>query len=145
MRGRLDLTTPPAWAGHERIILFDGLCNWCIAWVDFTIAHDPDKHFTFATLQSGPAREILTALGLPTDDRGTLLLLERGRVFTKSTAALRVVKGLSGLFPILYLFALIPRPIRDAVYDYVARRRYRWMGKAANCRMPTPAERKRFV
>jgi predicted DCC family thiol-disulfide oxidoreductase YuxK len=144
MSGRLDLTSH-AWAGHQHLILFDGVCHWCMAWVDVAIAHDPRKRFIFAALQSDPARQILTALRLPTENFDTMLLLEGGRVFTKSTAALRIAKRLSGLFPILYLLILIPRPIRDALYDYVARRRYRWMGKAASCRIPTPAERERFV
>lgn len=133
------------WAGHDRVIVFDGVCHWCNAWVNFTLARDPHGKFKFGTLQSENAQQILKDLHLPADDFETFLLLERGRVFTKSTAALRVVRQLSGLWPLLYIGIVIPRPLRDAVYDYIARRRYRWMGKSETCRVPTQAERERFV
>jgi predicted DCC family thiol-disulfide oxidoreductase YuxK len=133
------------WAGYERVIVFDGVCNWCNAWVNFTLDHDPLGKFKFGTLQSPQAQQILKDLCLPADDFETFLLLEQGRVFSKSTAALRVARQLSGFWPLLNVIVVIPRPLRDAVYDYVASRRYRWMGKSATCRVPTPAERERFV
>ncbi len=141
---RLD-PTAHEWATQERLILFDGVCNWCNAWVTFTRTRDPHGKFKFGTLQSEPAQQILKDLRLPSDDFETFLLLEQGRVFTKSTAALRILRQLSGLWPLFYLGIVIPRPLRDAIYDYVARRRYRWMGKANTCRVPSPAERDRFV
>jgi len=82
---------------------------------------------------------------LPTDDFETFLLLEQGRIFAKSTAALKVLKELAGYWPLFYLGIMMPRPFRDATYDYFARRRYRWMGKTDTCRIPTPAERDRFL
>ena len=133
------------WAAHERIILFDGVCNWCNAWVDLTIDHDPHGKFKFGTLQSEQAQQILKVLQLPTEDFETFLLLEHGRIYTKSTAALRIVKHLSGFWPLFYLGIMIPRPLRDALYDYIARHRYKWMGKAEACRVPTPADHDRFV
>ncbi|MBM4138337.1 MAG: thiol-disulfide oxidoreductase DCC family protein [Nitrospira sp.] len=144
MNGQFD-PQQHEWAGHERVIVFDGACNWCNAWVNFTLARDPHAKFKFGTLQSEPAQQILKALRLPADDFETFLLLERGRVFTKSTAALRMVRQLPGLWPLLYAGIVIPRPLRDALYDYVARRRYHWMGKSDICRVPTPAEHERFV
>ena len=144
MNGRLDPQSHE-WARHARIIAFDGICNWCNAWVDFTIEHDPQGKFKFGTLQSEKAQLVLKALRLPTEEFETFLLLEYGYVFTKSTAALRIARQLSGFWPWLYLGILIPRPLRDTVYDYVARWRHRWMGKAEVCRVPTPAERERFV
>lgn len=144
MTDQLDLTSHE-WATHERVIVFDGVCRWCNMWVTFTIDHDPQKRFKFATLQSQPAQRILKDLRLPTDDFETFLFLEQGRLFTKSTAALKIVKELSGYWPLFYLGILIPRPFRDPVYDYLARRRYRWMGKADTCRVPTPEERDRFL
>lgn len=144
MTGRLD-PQQHKWAGYERVIFFDGVCNWCNAWVNFALARDPHGKFKFGTLQSPQAQQILNNLRLPADDFETFLLLERGRVFTKSTAALRIVRHLPGFWSWLYLGIVIPRPIRDAVYDYVAQRRYRWLGKAETCRVPTLAERERFV
>lgn len=88
---------------------------------------------------------MLQLLGLPKQDFETFLLLERGRVFVKSTAALRIARQLSGCWPLLYLLTLIPRPLSDRPYDYVARHRYRLMGKAQTCRAPTAHERSRFL
>lgn len=133
------------WTSHERVIVFDGVCNWCNAWVNFTIAHDPHGKFKFGTLQSEPAQQILRELQLSSEDFETFLLLERDHVFTKSTAALRIMKQLPGFWPLLYCCMIVPRPLRDAVYDFVARHRYKWMGKAETCRVPSPSERARFV
>lgn len=133
------------WAKYERLILFDGVCNWCNAWVNFTIAHDPDRQFMFGTLQSEQAQRILRDLNLPTTDYQTFLLLEGGRVSTKSVAALRVLRQLSWWWPLYYVGVLVPSPLRDVVYDFVARHRYRWMGRTTTCRVPTREERDRFV
>jgi predicted DCC family thiol-disulfide oxidoreductase YuxK len=144
MNDRLD-PQQHKWAGYERVIVFDGVCNWCNVWVNFTLARNPHRKFKFGTLQSEPAQQILKELRLPAEVFETVLFLERGWVFTKSTAALKIVRHLSGLWPLLYVGIAIPRPLRDALYDYVARHRYRWMGKAETCRVPTSAERSRFV
>lgn len=133
------------WTKYERLILFDGVCKWCNAWVSVTIAHDPAGKFKFATLQSEQAQRILRDLNLSATDYQTFLLLEGCRVYTKSTAALMVIRQLSRWWPLYYLCVLVPAPIRDAVYDFVARHRYQWMGRAATCRVPTQAERERFV
>jgi predicted DCC family thiol-disulfide oxidoreductase YuxK len=133
------------WSRHDRVIVFDGICNWCNAWVNFMIDHDPHGKFKVGTLQSEHGQQILQELQLSTEDFETFLLLEQGLIFTKSTAALRIAKHLSGLWPLLYLFIVIPRPLRDAIYDVVARNRYKLMGKAEACRVPTPSERARFV
>ncbi|MCP9472936.1 MAG: DCC1-like thiol-disulfide oxidoreductase family protein [Nitrospira sp.] len=133
------------WAEHERIVLFDGVCRWCVTWVGFVIRHDPLGRFKFASLQSGPAQQLLATLGLPAQNFETFLLVEQGRIYTKSTAALRVIKLLAGPVALLYLCILIPRPFRDALYDYVARRRYRWMGKADTCPTLPPSTHRRFI
>lgn len=133
------------WTKYERLILFDGVCNWCNAWVSFTIAHDPDGQFKFGTLQSEQAQHILRDLQQSTTDYQTFILLEGCRVYTKSTAALRVVRQLSGWWPLYYVGILVPGPLRDVVYDFVARHRYLLMGRAATCRVPTQEERDRFV
>jgi len=133
------------WTRHERVIVFDGVCNWCNAWVNFTINHDPHGRFKFGTLQSEQGQQILQDLQLSPESFETLLLLERAQVFTKSTAALRITRHLTGIWPLFYILIPVPRPLRDAVYDFVARRRYKWMGKAEACRVPSPSERARFV
>ncbi|QPD05857.1 MAG: hypothetical protein Nkreftii_003631 [Candidatus Nitrospira kreftii] len=133
------------WTKYERLILFDGVCNWCNAWVTVTITHDPDGKFKFGTLQSEQAQRILHDLNLPATDYQSFLLLEVGHVYTKSTAALRVLRQLSRWWPLYYVCMLVPAPLRDVAYDFVARHRYQWMGRAATCRVPTQAERDRFV
>ena len=133
------------WTKCERLILFDGVCNWCNGWVNFAIAHDPGRQFKFATLQSEPAQRILQDLHMSTLDYQTFLLLEEGHVSTKFTAALRVLRQLSGWWPLYYVCVLVPTPIRDVVYDFVARHRYWWMGRAATCRVPAREVRDRFV
>ncbi|MCA1957425.1 MAG: thiol-disulfide oxidoreductase DCC family protein [Nitrospira sp.] len=136
---------PSEWTEHERIILFDGVCGWCVKWVGFVIRHDPLGRFKFAPLQSSPAQRLLVTLGLPTQDFETFLLVEQGRIYTKSTAALRVIKLLAGPVVLLSLCTLIPRPLRDALYDYVARRRYRWMGQTDTCLTLPPSTHRRFI
>ncbi len=144
MNDQLDASVHE-WAKCERLILFDGVCNWCNTWVNVAIAHDPSGQFKFGTLQSEPAQRILQDLQLSATDYQTFLLLEEGRVYTKSTAALRVIRQLSWWWPLYYVCVLVPAPLRDVVYDFVARYRYQWMGRAAICRVPTQAERDRFV
>jgi predicted DCC family thiol-disulfide oxidoreductase YuxK len=133
------------WAQYDRLILFDGICNWCNAWVNFAIAHDPDRQFKFGTLQSKLGESILHDLDLSTTDYQTFILLEGGHVSTKSTAALRVIRQLSWWWPLFYVGVLVPAPLRDVVYDFVACHRYQWMGRAATCRVPTQVDRERFV
>ena len=144
MRQKVDLGNHE-WMRYERVIVFDGVCNWCNFWVDFTMSRDPSGKFKFGLLQSDQARQIMNALGLSLDDFGTFFLLEQGEVYQKSTAALRVLRHLSGFWPLLYSCILIPRAIRDTFYDFIAHHRYRWMGKSGTCRVPTPEERGRFV
>ena len=133
------------WSQFDKIIVFDGVCNFCNAFVDFVIRHDPPGKFKFGTLQSSPAKEILNRLGLSAEDFETFLFLEKGQVFTKSTAALKIASHLTYPWTLLGIFVLVPRAVRDWIYDYIAGRRYQWMGKREVCRVPSAAERERFV
>ncbi|WP_447971779.1 thiol-disulfide oxidoreductase DCC family protein [Nitrospira sp. M1] len=130
---------------YSRVILFDGVCNFCNATVDFVIRRDPQRKFMFGTLQSEPGQQILRRNNFDTQDFETFLYLENGQVFTKSTAALRVAKELTGMWPLLYVCIVIPQVIRDLVYQFIGRRRYQWMGKRESCRLPDESERARFV
>jgi len=129
----------------RRTILFDGVCNLCNASVLFVVDRDPEARFTFAALQSDEARRLLAERGYQGADLSTVLLVEGERVYERSTAALRVARHLSGAWPVLYAFLVVPRPVRDAVYAWVARNRYRWFGKEDACRVPTPELRARFL
>jgi predicted DCC family thiol-disulfide oxidoreductase YuxK len=129
----------------ERVILFDGECNLCNGFVGFVLPRVPAGNFKFASLQSPFGQELLSGHALPTNTLDSVVLSEEGRVYSRSTAVLRILRRLSGLWPLLYAFFLVPRPIRDAVYDFIGRNRYRWFGRRESCLMPTPENRKRFL
>ncbi|RZK44255.1 MAG: DUF393 domain-containing protein [Pedobacter sp.] len=130
---------------EKTIIFFDGICNLCHGAVQFTIARDTRKHFHFSSLQSDFAGEKLKSFNIGPQESDSFLLLENGRVYDRSTAALRVAKRLKGLWPLLYAFIVVPKFIRDGVYNFIARNRYRWYGKQDNCWLPSPELKKRFL
>lgn len=125
------------------MLLFDGVCTLCNGFVRFVIERDPAGRFQFAPLQSDAARRLLGAAPQPLPD--SLVLVEDGRLFTRSTAALRVARGLRFAWPLAYLLVAVPRPMRDWVYDVVARNRYRWFGRRDVCMVPTPELQSRFL
>lgn len=127
--------------GAERIVLFDGVCNLCNGAVQFILARDPQARFRFASLQSDVARRLLKG-EVPAE---TMVLIEAGKVHTKSDAALRIARCLRAPWPLLYAFVAIPRGLRNMVYDWVACHRYAWFGKRDACMLPTPQMRGRFL
>ncbi|HEX8427270.1 thiol-disulfide oxidoreductase DCC family protein [Hymenobacter sp.] len=128
------------------VILFDGACNLCNGFVQFVINRDPAGRFHFTSLQSEAGRELLAQHGLPpVAEPETVILIENQQVYTHSTAALRIVRQLSGLWPWLYAAIVVPRPLRDWAYRFVARHRYQWFGHRDACMLPTPALRQRFL
>lgn len=129
----------------KRIILFDGDCNFCDANVQFIIKRDPYAHFYFTSLQSDKGQELIKNHRI-TATVDSLVLIENNKAYTRSTAALRIAKKLDGLWHLLFLFILIPRPIRNGVYHYIAKNRYNWFGKKdSSCALPSPEMRKRFL
>lgn len=129
----------------DSIVLFDGVCHLCNGSVNFIIKHDPDSRFRFAPIQTPIGEELMRRHHLSTETMDTVVLIEGGKAYTRSTAALRIARRLSGLWPAAYIFVVVPRLIRDAVYKVVARNRYRWFGKSESCMMPTPEVRARFL
>lgn len=125
------------------IILFDGVCSLCSASVQFIIARDPDAVFRFASLQSETGKVLRQKFGVP--DVDSLVLLEGGCYYIKSSAVLRICRRLAGAWKLLYIFWLVPKPLRDGVYDFVAKHRYEWFGKRDHCLMPTPDVRARCL
>jgi len=125
------------------VIYFDGYCGLCNGFVDFVLARDRARRFRFAPLQGTRAR---ARFGDPGDvDPATILLEEGDQVFERSTAALRIIAALGGVWRLAGLLRLVPRFIRDAVYDWIARNRYGWFGKRDTCRLPSPEERSVFL
>ena len=129
----------------QAVIFFDGLCNLCSGAVQFVIKRDAKNLFQFASLQSEYATEVLTKFDLEPQQGDSFVLLENDKVYQRSTAALRVARKLNGLWPLLYALIIIPRFIRDAVYNYIAKNRYKWFGKKESCWVPTPELKEKFL
>ena len=152
----MSVTDLPLTLGnHVPVILFDGVCNLCNGSVNFIIDRDPDAQFKFASLQSEAARPYIrrcftgktTQVELP-DERDLLqsiILIENGTCYDRSTAVLRIAKKLKGAWSLLYGIILIPKPIRDWAYTWVARNRYKWFGRDEVCRLPSPGLNSRFL
>lgn len=126
-------------------ILFDGVCNLCNGSVQFILKRDPEARFRFASLQSESGRRLVAENGLDPDVLSSVILIEDGKVYRESAAALRIARHMSGAWKLLRVLVLIPRPIRDAAYRLIARNRYRWFGKSETCWLPTPELRARFL
>jgi len=127
------------------IILFDGVCNLCTGSVRFVIERDSLKQFRFASLQSPVAEKLLGPQERDWNRLESMVLVMNGRLYRKSTAALLTAKRLDGLWPLLSALIVIPRPLRDAVYDFIGNRRYRWFGKRDVCWRPDPDLAGRFL
>ncbi len=127
------------------VILFDGVCNLCSIVVQFIIKHDPKHQFRFASLQSEFGQKLMKHFGLPVDQFHSFILFEDGKIYKRSSAALRVAKKLKGLWPLLYGFIIIHPFLRNAVYNFIARNRYKWLGKKEECWIPTPELKALFI
>lgn len=126
------------------IVLFDGDCNLCDTSVRFVLDRDPQGYFRFASLQSAVGKKLLLQHAAPAD-LTTIVLLEKGKIYTKSTAVLRISRYLTGGWPLLYSLIFIPVSLRDACYDWIASRRYTFFGRKHLCEIPLPGIRQRFL
>lgn len=126
------------------VVLFDGVCNFCNGAVNFIICHDNEKRFKFAALQSEIGQELRTKYGIG-EDVDSLVLIENDKAYVYSTAAVRIWKGLGGVFSLVYVFIIVPAFIRDWSYKLFAKYRYRLFGRQDACMMPTPDIRERFL
>ncbi|MDF9842029.1 MULTISPECIES: thiol-disulfide oxidoreductase DCC family protein [unclassified Paenibacillus] len=129
----------------QAVVLIDGVCHLCQGLVRFIIPRDPTGRIKFAPLQSDIGRELLLAAGLEPNRLDTVVLLENGRIYTESSAVLRIAGKLRFPWPAAYLFIIVPRPLRNALYRLVARNRYRWFGRDESCLLPTPDIKRRFL
>lgn len=130
---------------NQPVILFDGICNFCNGAVMFTIKRDKKKRIRFAALQSEAGQKILQLYHLPVTAMESFVFIENGKVYSRSSAALKVCRYLSGLWPLCYGFMIIPGFIRDGVYNWVANNRYKWFGVRTECMVPTPEIKARFL
>jgi predicted DCC family thiol-disulfide oxidoreductase YuxK len=139
------------------VVLFDGVCNFCDASVNFIIEHDPKGYFKFAPLQSDEGRRLANQYGFesetaesndPASDLipiDSVILVEDGKAYTHSTAALKILKRLGMPWSLMYAFMVVPKPIRDWAYKLFARYRYRLFGRKDQCMLPSPEVRARFL
>jgi predicted DCC family thiol-disulfide oxidoreductase YuxK len=130
-------------------ILFDGVCNLCNGFVQFVIRHDSKGRFRFAALQSEAGKVLLAAHGVAPDtiaaEPESVVLLSGGRLYSHSSAVLRIARELGGVWQLAAVGNVLPRSWRDALYRFVARHRYRWFGRQESCLLPTPALKARFL
>jgi len=132
-------------SSKKSIVLFDGVCNLCNNTVQYIIRHDKKNYFQFASLQSSTGQLLLKKFQLPQNTFNSFVLVEDDHVYTKSTGALKVLKKLGGWWTLFYGFIILPRFIRDAVYNWVSKNRYRWFGKQEHCMIPTPELKAKFL
>lgn len=130
----------------KKVILFDGVCNLCNSSVNKVISLDKKNVFLFAALQSEAGKLIIKNIGVDTSKTDSIILYDPGvAYYIKSTAALEIMKDLSGFYKILRIFKFLPEKLRDIVYDFVAKNRYKWYGKKESCMIPTPELKAKFL
>lgn len=130
---------------NHKIILFDGVCNLCNGAVTYIIKRDKKNVFKFAALQSEIGLELISKFKINTLKVDSIILIDGDKHYEKSSAALHIAKQLSGAFPLLFGFMILPKFIRNAVYDYIARNRYKWFGKKESCMIPTAELKSKFL
>lgn len=129
----------------HKVILFDGVCNLCNGAINFVIKKDKGDVFKFAPLQSEIGKTLLSKFQVDTSKVDSIILVDGANFYVKSSAALRIAKDLSGAYPLLYGFLILPKFIRDSVYNYIAKNRYKWFGKKESCMIPTPELEEKFL
>lgn len=130
---------------NQAIILFDGVCNLCNGFVQFVIKRDVKNRFLFASLQSEEGKGLIRKEGDGREQIKTIVLIENGIFYKRSTAVLKICKHLAGSIKLVYVFTIIPAFIRDILYKIIARKRYAWFGKRNECMVPTPDLQKKFL
>ncbi|HSZ84709.1 MAG TPA: thiol-disulfide oxidoreductase DCC family protein [Puia sp.] len=130
---------------EKKIVLFDGVCNLCSRGIQFIIKHDKKNQFLFSSLQGKTGQGYLKQFNLPVNDINSFILIESNKLFTRSTAALRILKYLGNGWQLFYAFIIFPKFMRDGVYKLIAKNRYKWFGKKEACWIPTPELQSKFL
>lgn len=129
----------------SNIVLFDGVCNLCSGSVQFIIKRDPQAKYKFASLQSDVGQQILKKFNLSQTELHTIILVKSNSFLQRSDAALEIARNLTGGWPLFYVFKIVPRFMRDLIYNWISRNRYSWFGKQDSCWLPTPELKTRFL
>lgn len=130
---------------HNLILLFDGYCNLCHSSVQFVIKHEKKQTIKFASLQSEIGKQLLSQYSINPNKIDSLVFIENGKCYIKSTAALKLSKYLKGIYSLGIVFIVIPTFIRNYIYDYVAKNRYKWFGKKNSCLILDKDLQQRFL
>lgn len=130
---------------NKPVILFDGVCNLCNGFVQFIIKRDAEGKFRFASLQSDYAKNQLSSTEINKTNLNTVVLIYQNKIYTKSTAALKIAKLLNNGWTLLYPLIFLPKFLRDGVYNLIAKNRYKWFGKQESCMLPSPDLKSRFL
>ncbi len=130
---------------EKSIILFDGVCNVCNGFVNFLILRDEKDRFQFGSLQSPKVKELLNQYHYDADDLSTVILIEDNKFYQQSSAVLKIFRQMPGAWPLMYKFIIIPKPLRDFIYQLIARNRYTLFGRKDSCMVPTPEWRAKFM
>lgn len=139
----MDIANLP---NDKKIILFDGVCNLCDATVQYILKKDKKDIFRFAALQSDVGRSIINHINIDTSKTDSIILYEPGKAYYyKAQAAIKIAGYLGGFLSAMNIFSLLPKGISNAVYDYVAKNRYKWYGKKSECMIPTPETKAKFL
>jgi predicted DCC family thiol-disulfide oxidoreductase YuxK len=134
-----NLSTP------DHIILFDGVCNFCNSSINLVIRNDKKNIFRFAPLQSETAKQLLKQHHIDPTITDSIVYIANGKAHVRSSAALHIARRMDGLYPLLFGMIIIPPFLRNLVYNYIAKNRYKWFGKKDSCMMPTPEIRQKFI
>jgi predicted DCC family thiol-disulfide oxidoreductase YuxK len=130
----------------KKIILFDGMCNLCDATVQRVIEHDKQDVFRFAAIQSDIGQQIIKHIGIDTAKTDSIILYEPGQAYYyKAEAAMKIARQMGGIYSIVSWFSFLPKWLSNGVYDYVARKRYKWYGRKDECMIPTPELKAKFL
>jgi len=135
----------PAFPDDRPLIVFDGECVMCSANARFVLRHDRRRRFRLTTAQGPLGAALYRHFGLRADEEGTILVVDRGHVFTESDAAIAIPAGLGWPWRVAAALGIVPRSIRDPVYRWVARNRFRWFGRRETCWVPAPADSDRIL
>ncbi|MES2760617.1 MAG: DCC1-like thiol-disulfide oxidoreductase family protein [Bacteroidota bacterium] len=130
---------------NKTILLFDGYCNLCHSSVQFVLKHEKNTEIYFTSLQSSVGIEILNYYKIDPAKTDSLVLIEKNKAYTKSSAALRITKYLKGIYSLGFAFIIVPAFVRNWIYDFIAKNRYKWYGKQESCIIPDENLAKRFL
>jgi len=145
MKARRHSNEPAHKAGMHPIVLFDGECRFCNGWVKFLLRRDKQDVFRFAPLQSDAAKSLLSSAMPAGQIPDSVIVVEGDSVYTHSSAVLRICKHLGGGWALFRLLLVVPSPLRDALYRFIAKRRYAWFGREQSCMMPTEETKRKFI